>query len=288
MLGLNTRPIERLQAFTTDADCRQLEAVRVVAQEHAYDSDRPREVRRQWAKPSLLANRRMHGDGPGDRARAVQQDFVLRMWVIDHLGSDDKDPDWSPEKLASDTLDALALTPPHARALTSSRRELPIEQIRELRRHKNLTAHLERLINHLHPGSTRNQFPSGPRPAGSCPDLPLADQTVHCGPSSKFGEHVNALLLQDILSEEKWQERLTDADRRALSRLFSGCCLTGGPGAWGTGRSAESVAGLCRLGAGRRQAGEGLEVVFGGAARFGGVEAQVVHSSLRTGRSRDW
>ncbi|MFJ5048268.1 hypothetical protein [Streptomyces sp. NPDC088719] len=32
--------------------------------------------------------------------------------------------------------------------------------------------------------------------------------------------HVNALLLQDILSEEKWQKRLTDADRRALSLLF--------------------------------------------------------------------
>lgn len=158
VLGLSTWPIERLQAFTTDAGCQQLEAVRVVAQEHAYGSDRPREVRRQWAKLSLLANRRMHGDGPGDRARAVQQDFMLRMWVIDHLGSDDKDPDWSPEKLAADTLDALALTPPHARALTSSRHELPIEQIRELRRHKNLTAHLERLINHLHPGSTRDQL----------------------------------------------------------------------------------------------------------------------------------
>lgn len=32
--------------------------------------------------------------------------------------------------------------------------------------------------------------------------------------------HVNTLLLQEILSEEKWQKRLTDADRRALSPLF--------------------------------------------------------------------
>ncbi|MEW1750658.1 Tn3 family transposase [Streptomyces angustmyceticus] len=32
--------------------------------------------------------------------------------------------------------------------------------------------------------------------------------------------HVNTLLLQDILSEEKRQKRLTDADRRALSPLF--------------------------------------------------------------------
>ncbi|MFD4653210.1 Tn3 family transposase [Streptomyces sp. NPDC055817] len=32
--------------------------------------------------------------------------------------------------------------------------------------------------------------------------------------------HVHTLLLQDILSEEKWQKRLTDADRWALSPLF--------------------------------------------------------------------
>lgn len=32
--------------------------------------------------------------------------------------------------------------------------------------------------------------------------------------------HVNTLLLQGILSREKWQKRLTDADRRALSPLF--------------------------------------------------------------------
>lgn len=32
--------------------------------------------------------------------------------------------------------------------------------------------------------------------------------------------HVNTLLLQDILSEDKWQKRLTDADRRALPPLF--------------------------------------------------------------------
>ncbi|MFB6605193.1 Tn3 family transposase [Streptomyces noursei] len=32
--------------------------------------------------------------------------------------------------------------------------------------------------------------------------------------------HVNTLLLQDILAEEKWQKRLTDADQRALSPLF--------------------------------------------------------------------
>ncbi|MEV0959117.1 MULTISPECIES: Tn3 family transposase [Streptomyces] len=32
--------------------------------------------------------------------------------------------------------------------------------------------------------------------------------------------HVTPLLLQDILAKEKWQMKLTDADRRALSPLF--------------------------------------------------------------------
>ncbi|WP_406739500.1 Tn3 family transposase [Streptomyces sp. NBC_00853] len=32
--------------------------------------------------------------------------------------------------------------------------------------------------------------------------------------------HVNTLLLQDVLAEEKWHKKLTDADRRALSPLF--------------------------------------------------------------------
>ncbi|MER7442826.1 Tn3 family transposase [Micromonospora avicenniae] len=32
--------------------------------------------------------------------------------------------------------------------------------------------------------------------------------------------HVNTLLLQNILSEEIWQKRPTDANRRALSPLF--------------------------------------------------------------------
>jgi hypothetical protein len=32
--------------------------------------------------------------------------------------------------------------------------------------------------------------------------------------------HVNTLLLQEVLAEPKWVERLSDADRRALSPLF--------------------------------------------------------------------
>ncbi|WP_326623932.1 MULTISPECIES: hypothetical protein [unclassified Streptomyces] len=155
---LSTWAVERLQTFAMDARGRQLEAVRVVAQGHAYSPYQPQEARRQWAKLSLLANRRMHRDSPGGQSRAVQQDFMLRMWVIDQLGPNDKDPDWSPETLASETLAALDLTPSQASALAGCWRGLAIEQIRELRRHKNLTAHLDRLVNHIEPSPTRDQL----------------------------------------------------------------------------------------------------------------------------------
>lgn len=82
---------------------------------------------------------------------------MLRTWVIDQLGPDD-DPNWSPETLAADTIAALALSPAEARALADHWRDLGVEQIGELRRHKNLTAHLDRLVNHLEPGPARNQL----------------------------------------------------------------------------------------------------------------------------------
>ncbi|WP_327713268.1 hypothetical protein OG912_38800 (plasmid) [Streptomyces sp. NBC_00464] len=154
---LSTWTIERLQAFASDAPSQQLEAVRVVAQGHAYRADEPRE-RQQWAKLSLRANQRLHGDGLWVRARAAQQNFMLRMWMIDQLGPDDEDDDWNPETLAADTVTALALPPAEARALADRWRDLTAEQMGELRRHKNLTAHLDRLVNHLQPGPIRDQL----------------------------------------------------------------------------------------------------------------------------------
>ncbi|MEU2494081.1 hypothetical protein [Streptomyces sp. NPDC007883] len=156
---LSAWPIERLQAFAADAQDRsQLESVRVVAQQHTYDSDQPREARRHWAELSLLASRSMRGAGAERSARELHQEFMLRTWVIEHLGPEDVNPDWIPETLGDDTLAALAFSPSDAAALASNWRELPIEQIRELRRHKNLTAHLERLIGHLQPGPTRDRL----------------------------------------------------------------------------------------------------------------------------------
>jgi hypothetical protein len=154
--GLGTWSFERLHAMAVNEHGRHLEAVRIVAQGRAYDDDRPAEARLRWAKLSLLANRRAHGDGLEERTRAATQDFTLRMWIIDHLGPDDDDPDRSPDALASDTLGTLRLTPSQAGALGDRWRELPIEQIRELRRHKNLTAHLADLVGRTGPGPTRD------------------------------------------------------------------------------------------------------------------------------------
>jgi hypothetical protein len=85
---------------------------------------------------------------------------MLRMWIIDQLGADDEDTDWSPEALAVDTIAALTLAPAEARTIAEHWRDLPIEQIVELRRHKNLTAHLVRLVHRLQPGPVRDQLDS--------------------------------------------------------------------------------------------------------------------------------
>ncbi|MET8537976.1 Tn3 family transposase [Streptomyces sp. NPDC005065] len=37
---------------------------------------------------------------------------------------------------------------------------------------------------------------------------------------SKFREHINTLLLQQVLAEPAWASRLTDEDRRGLTALF--------------------------------------------------------------------
>lgn len=136
----------------------QLESVRTVAQQHAYDTGRPRAERRHWAELALLANSRMRGTGRAGSARELQQDFMLRTWVIDHLGPTDEASDWNPEALGADTLAALTFSPSEAAALAGDWRGLPFEQIRALRRHKNLTAHVERLTGYLRPGPTRDRL----------------------------------------------------------------------------------------------------------------------------------
>jgi len=98
----------------------------------------------------------MHGTGPWQQARRACQNFRLRTWIIDDLGPDPADPDWDPDVLAADTLAELSLDPAEAHALAQRWRELPHDRIGELRRQKNLTAHLATLVHHVRPGRVRD------------------------------------------------------------------------------------------------------------------------------------
>jgi hypothetical protein len=154
-------PLDRVQSFIVDAhELHQLETARVVAQQHAYfDVHLSQEERWQWVELSLLANRRALHSGLEQPTRALPQEFMLRTWAIRHLGANDQHPDRDPEQLAADTLGALSLTPPDAAALATDWHPLPTERIRELRHHKNVTAHLEELLEHLHrPSPVRDQL----------------------------------------------------------------------------------------------------------------------------------
>ncbi|MFJ8981598.1 hypothetical protein [Streptomyces sp. NPDC102282] len=137
----------------------ELEHIRVLAQSHAYRSDEPQVVRLRWAKPSLKANERLPGGGSRNAARKGSQNFALRTWVIEHLGTG-TDRDWDPEALAADTLAALTLDPGQARALSANWHDLPTERIGELRQHKNMTAHLDQLMAFIPTGPTKDRLNS--------------------------------------------------------------------------------------------------------------------------------
>ncbi len=80
-----------------------LETIRVLAQSYAYRSDDDQYLQRRWAKLSLYANGRLHGEGAWDRARMFCHNFMLRTWIIEHLGPDESDADWDPNALAANT-----------------------------------------------------------------------------------------------------------------------------------------------------------------------------------------
>lgn len=87
------------------------------------------------------------------------QEFALRTWVIEHLGAG-TDPDWNPEALANDTLAALSLEPRRAESVAAGWQDLPFKRIGELRRHKNLTAHIDRLMPSIPPGPIKDRLAS--------------------------------------------------------------------------------------------------------------------------------
>lgn len=155
---LSTWPIHKVRAFADNPDHQgqPLEAVREVAQAHAYQHDDSRQSRLEWAKLSLHINDLMHGDDPWQKARRAIQNFMLRTWIIENLGADPVDADWDPDTLANDTLAALSLDPEKARDLAQNWRELPADRIGELRRHKNMTGHLPTLSRHVQPSQTRD------------------------------------------------------------------------------------------------------------------------------------
>jgi hypothetical protein len=161
-MNLSTWTIERLEAHAaTQQRGQELERIREIAKAHAHRSKEPKRVRLRWAKLSLDANARLHGDSssPWARERMACQNFALRTWIIEHLGPD-PDPEWDPGTLAADTLAALTLDLSRASTAAANWPDLPIEQIDELRRHKNLTSHLPTLITYLQPGPARDQIAS--------------------------------------------------------------------------------------------------------------------------------
>jgi hypothetical protein len=157
-MDISAWTVERLEAYAAAQHGQELERVRVVAQARAYRSQEPRHARLRWARLSLDANARLHGNScdPWGRARMAHQNFWLRTWIIKHLGPD-TDPDWDPSALAADTLAALTLDPAQASTTAANWPDLLPEQIGELRRHKNLTSHLATLVIYLQPGPTRDQ-----------------------------------------------------------------------------------------------------------------------------------
>jgi hypothetical protein len=147
-----------LEAFLPDADDHQREAVRFLAGTRARLSAEPAPVRRRWAALALLVSRLDRDTSRHGRVRAAAHEFGLRMWGIEHLAPGRDDPAWDPSALASDTLDALLLTPSRAAALAAVRFALPVEQVLDLRHHKMLTEHVDRLLPHLPPGPTRDRL----------------------------------------------------------------------------------------------------------------------------------
>jgi len=161
IMNISAWTIERLEAYAATQHGQELERIREVAQAHAHRSREPKHVRLRWAKLSLDANARLHGNSPSPwaRARMARQNFRLRTWIIKNLGPD-TDPDWDPGILAADTLAALTLDPGQAAMTAANWRNLPAEQRNELSRHNDLTYHLATLVSYLQPGPAKDQIVS--------------------------------------------------------------------------------------------------------------------------------
>jgi len=149
-MDFGTWSIEDLTAYAEQRPGPGLSTIRVLAVGRAYRTDDSPDNRRRWARLSLLANARL----PGDRS---SDEFILRAWVIENLGPT-SDPLWDPPSLAADILASLTLDPAEAGAMAAHWRDLPIDRIRELRRHKSRIGPAATLPAVLPPGPVRDRL----------------------------------------------------------------------------------------------------------------------------------
>ncbi|MFJ6438274.1 hypothetical protein [Streptomyces sp. NPDC091416] len=105
----------------------------------------------------MKANERLPGGTAWNDARKSCQNFALCTWIIQRVGAA-TDPDWDPEALAADTLAVLILAPDRALSLSTGRHDLLAERIGELRRHKNMTAHVNQLVHLIPSEPTKDQL----------------------------------------------------------------------------------------------------------------------------------
>ncbi len=131
--------------------------VRQCLQPRAYDSELSAEERREWGELVLLLtaySERFAGEDPW---QAAIDRFHMRGLLIRELGSVAGDPAWDLAVLVRDVLATTTLTIGQARELAEHWSDLPIEQIRVLRRHKNLFAPLVPLAERLPDGDEAEQ-----------------------------------------------------------------------------------------------------------------------------------
>lgn len=122
-----------------------------------YAQDRNRgEARRIWARVAFAA---LDGaEQAGYPARNADADrFNLRALLIADLAPDD-DPLWSPDRLASDVLEALPLGLEQARVWVIDWRMRPRHEILALRTCKNLLGPMELITDRLATGPVRTQI----------------------------------------------------------------------------------------------------------------------------------
>ena len=125
---------------------------RWIAQLHAYDRTLTAEVRREWADVALSLTDHAERFAGYDRWSATADACNLRSLLIGEIGSVPGDATWDQAALVRSVLAAVTLMPAQAGELAARWQTLPIEQIRLLRRHKNLLAPLAPLVDQLPAG----------------------------------------------------------------------------------------------------------------------------------------